>query len=57
MNPIESARQAAQGLVQAAVEKAIQLAPDSWVPGAWNARSDGSSMGMSASRSHASMAR
>ncbi|VWX53974.1 xanthine dehydrogenase family protein molybdopterin-binding subunit [Novosphingobium sp. 9U] len=36
MNPIESARQAAQGLVQAAVEKAIQLAPASWVPGAWN---------------------
>ena len=36
MNPIESARQAAQGLVQAAVEKAIKLAPDSWVPGAWN---------------------
>jgi xanthine dehydrogenase YagR molybdenum-binding subunit len=36
MNPIESARQMAQGLVQAVVENAIKVAPDSWVPGAWN---------------------
>jgi xanthine dehydrogenase YagR molybdenum-binding subunit len=36
MNPIESARQLAQGITQALVENAIKVAPDSWVPGAWN---------------------
>jgi xanthine dehydrogenase YagR molybdenum-binding subunit len=36
MNPIDAARKMAQGVAQAAVEKAIKVAPDSWVPGAWN---------------------
>jgi len=36
MNPLDTARNLAQGIAQAAVEKAIQIAPDSWVPGAWN---------------------
>ena len=33
MSIIESAKQAAQGIVQGAMKKAIELAPDSWVPG------------------------
>ena len=36
MNPIESARQLAEGVVQSVVENAIKVAPDSWVPGAWS---------------------
>ena len=36
MNPIESAKQIAQGLVQAAVEKAVAIAPANLVPGAWS---------------------
>jgi xanthine dehydrogenase YagR molybdenum-binding subunit len=33
MSIIESAKQAVQGIVQGATRKAIELAPDSWVPG------------------------
>jgi xanthine dehydrogenase YagR molybdenum-binding subunit len=36
MNPIEAARQMAQGLAQSTMEKAMKVAPDSWVPGAWD---------------------
>lgn len=36
MNPIETARQMAQGAMQGIIEKAIKIAPDSWVPGAWD---------------------
>jgi len=33
MSIIDSAKQAAQGLVQGAMEKLVPLAPDSWIPG------------------------
>ncbi|USI74784.1 xanthine dehydrogenase family protein molybdopterin-binding subunit [Sphingomonas morindae] len=33
MSMIEEAKQAAQGLVQAAIGKAVALAPDQWIPG------------------------
>jgi xanthine dehydrogenase YagR molybdenum-binding subunit len=36
MNPIETALQAVQGLAQSVAERAIKVAPDSWVPGAWD---------------------
>jgi xanthine dehydrogenase YagR molybdenum-binding subunit len=36
MNPIEAARQMAQGVMEGIAEKVIKVAPDSWVPGAWD---------------------
>ena len=33
MSIIDSAKQAAQGLMQGAMEKLVPLAPDSWIPG------------------------
>jgi xanthine dehydrogenase YagR molybdenum-binding subunit len=33
MSVIENAKQAVQGVVQTAMKKAIELAPDSWIPG------------------------
>ncbi len=33
MSIVENAKQAAQGLVQSAMEKLVPLAPDSWIPG------------------------
>ena len=33
MNPLKSAEQAVKGVAQMAMSKAIQLAPDSWIPG------------------------
>lgn len=33
MSIVDSAKQAAQGLVQGAMEKLVPLAPDSWIPG------------------------
>lgn len=33
MSIVDSAKQAAQGLVQSALEKLVPLAPDSWIPG------------------------
>ena len=36
MNPIEAARQTAQGVMQGVMEKAMKVAPGSWVPGAWD---------------------